>query len=190
MEQDRFDEKNHWAFFDDKPSRSLCKIKDCHNLTHVFCQKCQVHLCLNQTRNCFHRFHRRDLDLLQIRKKLKISPKPTQLLDHEAPEMSKPIVAAMQPMIGISNRDYESDSSKRVFESSVQSKTTKPHRKPRNSEKPTIKGTVAKKYSLRSTSALLISKRTATRVSSRHVMDSNSGSDESTFFYYLKLKRC
>lgn len=188
MEQDRFDETNHWAFFDDKPSRSLCKIKDCHNLTHVFCQKCQVHLCLNQTRNCFHRFHQRDIDLLQFRKKLKITPRPTQSLDGAEPEMPKPIVAAMQPMIETSKRDYKSNSSK-CLQSGTQSKSTKPARKSRNSEKPNIKDPVAKKYSLRSTSALLISKRRATRVSTGHDMDSSSGSDEEAFFHYLKLNR-
>lgn len=69
--QSRFDGKDHWALYDRKPSRSLCKIKGCQNRTHIFCKKCEVYLCLNTTRNCFLRFHIHDVDLLTTRQERK-----------------------------------------------------------------------------------------------------------------------
>lgn len=37
-------------------TRQRCK--HCNYITHVHCEKCKVHLCLNKKRNCFSAFHR------------------------------------------------------------------------------------------------------------------------------------
>lgn len=178
--QDRFDKFDHWPFFDDKPSRSLCKIKDCQNRTHVFCQKCQVHLCLNQTRNCFYQFHQRNIGLLHIRKKTKISPKLIKSLDEAAPKVSTPVVAIMQPVMETSNRAKSGSGGRPALKLVTSSH---PARQPPNSEKPTFKGLLSKKYSLRSTSDR------ATRASTDHDIHSNISSNKSAFFRYLNLKR-
>lgn len=54
---ERFDNLNHWLETDHNGSRSNCKLPGCGMLTHVFCTKCTVHLCVNKNRNCFHQYH-------------------------------------------------------------------------------------------------------------------------------------
>lgn len=48
-----FDTDNHWLIFDDKTSRSRCKLTDCDQFTHACCTKCDKHFCLTSDRNCF-----------------------------------------------------------------------------------------------------------------------------------------
>lgn len=55
----RFDGIDHWLEFDNKFSRSLCKMPGCKMLTNAICTKCYVHLCFNRNRNCFRRYHLR-----------------------------------------------------------------------------------------------------------------------------------
>lgn len=47
----------HWPFFDDKKSRTRCKMPGCSSFTHIFCTKCEIHLCLTSKRNCFYSIH-------------------------------------------------------------------------------------------------------------------------------------
>lgn len=51
-EPEIFDKDNHWLKFDDKNSRSKCKLK-CGGFTHAFCTKCGQHFCFTSMRNCF-----------------------------------------------------------------------------------------------------------------------------------------
>lgn len=64
----RFDKAEHWPFYDQKSSRSLCKIKNCQNRTHVYCEKCDIHLCFNATRNCFYEYHTQNVEVVESRK--------------------------------------------------------------------------------------------------------------------------
>lgn len=59
----RFDGNNHWALHDDKQFRSRCKVKTCNFFSHLYCQKCGVHLCLTSKRNCFYDYHCRPTGL-------------------------------------------------------------------------------------------------------------------------------
>lgn len=53
----RFDGYEHWPAYDNKESRSRCRMLGCKNLTHVECTKCGVHLCFSHNRNCFRNYH-------------------------------------------------------------------------------------------------------------------------------------
>jgi hypothetical protein len=37
--------------------RGMCKLPKCTGRIHMYCMKCQVHLCCEKTRNCFAKFH-------------------------------------------------------------------------------------------------------------------------------------
>lgn len=54
----RFDNFNHFGYHDTKPNASRCKNPGCTYKTHLYCTKCQVHLCLISSRNCFWDFHK------------------------------------------------------------------------------------------------------------------------------------
>lgn len=54
----RDDEKGHWPLFDKKPVESMCKMANCRTPTRVYCEKCDLHLCFNISRNCFYKFHK------------------------------------------------------------------------------------------------------------------------------------
>lgn len=54
----RFDRIDHWPEYDEKESRSNCKMDGCKSLTNVYCMKCKVHLCLRKSKNCFLPFHK------------------------------------------------------------------------------------------------------------------------------------
>lgn len=155
--QNRFDNTNHWASYDDKPSRSLCKIKDCHNLTHVFCTKCQVHLCLIPKRNCFYRFHNHDVDLLNVKKKsitfTKASKEP-QAAPQVPSDEATPVVALPQPVI--QPLKCKTNSTKRLIKSRAQSTKLPPNRKKGSSANKirfatTASFTIKNNYFLRST---------------------------------------
>ncbi len=51
----RLDKTDHWAIWYDK--RLQCKKPNCKYLTSIRCSKCQLSLCCNKQRNCFHEFH-------------------------------------------------------------------------------------------------------------------------------------
>lgn len=48
---------DHCPEYDDKKEATRCKNLNCKNRTHVFCEKCRVHLCFMKGRNCFKTFH-------------------------------------------------------------------------------------------------------------------------------------
>lgn len=58
------DESGHWPLFDKKSSETLCNMKNCQNRTHVYCEKCDLHLCFNASRNCFYKFHKRNYHII------------------------------------------------------------------------------------------------------------------------------
>ena len=51
----RFDGVGHWPKYG---ARLRCKEEGCNKKTHVYCQKCQMNLCLLKERNCFSTFHK------------------------------------------------------------------------------------------------------------------------------------
>lgn len=50
----RLDQIGHFPMHED---RQRCKNGDCVGRSQVVCEKCEVHLCLNNNRNCFKEFH-------------------------------------------------------------------------------------------------------------------------------------
>lgn len=52
----RQDGMHHWPVI--KPTRQRCKKPNYKGQTNVFCEKCEVNLCLNKNSNCFKDFHR------------------------------------------------------------------------------------------------------------------------------------
>lgn len=52
----RFDGIEHWPQIQQN-LRLRCKNDGCTLKTNVYCSKCQVHLCLNASRNCFTNYH-------------------------------------------------------------------------------------------------------------------------------------
>lgn len=53
----RFDRLDHLPDIDEKANASRCKNIGCAKKTHIYCTKCNLHLCLTQRRNCFKLFH-------------------------------------------------------------------------------------------------------------------------------------
>jgi len=54
----RTDTIDHLPEFDDRKYATKCKNKKCEGRrTHVYCLKCNVHLCLDKKSNCFKDFH-------------------------------------------------------------------------------------------------------------------------------------
>ncbi|KAG8253744.1 hypothetical protein J6590_029318 [Homalodisca vitripennis] len=53
----RRDTVDHLPEVDSKKEATRCKNQNCKGKTHVFCTKCQVHLCLLSYRNCFIMYH-------------------------------------------------------------------------------------------------------------------------------------
>jgi hypothetical protein len=51
----QFDSIDHIPDYDQNVAR--CKNTKCIYKSHIFCGKCNVHLCLNKDRNCFRAFH-------------------------------------------------------------------------------------------------------------------------------------
>lgn len=50
---------DHMPQFDENKEATRCKNPGCRQRSHVYCDKCSVHLCLVRNRNCFVSFHRR-----------------------------------------------------------------------------------------------------------------------------------
>lgn len=53
----RLDSLDHLPEFDNKKEATRCKFKNCKGRTHIFCLKCNVHMCFVKERNCFIKFH-------------------------------------------------------------------------------------------------------------------------------------
>lgn len=55
VEDVRKDEVAHWPIFSD--NRGRCKNPGCKGVPKIKCSKCNVHLCLTPSANCFVAFH-------------------------------------------------------------------------------------------------------------------------------------
>lgn len=64
----RYDSTDHLPDVDNKSYGSRCKNENCNSKTHIFCSKCQVHLCLFAGRNCFRQFHTLNVKSPSIKK--------------------------------------------------------------------------------------------------------------------------
>ncbi|XP_068082072.1 piggyBac transposable element-derived protein 3-like [Anabrus simplex] len=53
------DTVDHLPEHDCKKEPTRCKQVKCTQRSHIFCRKCEVHLCINRNRNCFALFHKR-----------------------------------------------------------------------------------------------------------------------------------
>lgn len=53
----RYDQINHLPEVDKNRNSTRCKNEDCKHKSHIWCSKCNVHLCLQSNRNCFKDFH-------------------------------------------------------------------------------------------------------------------------------------
>lgn len=53
----QIDKVDHMPEMDDNKEATRCKNSNCKGKTHVFCIKCNVHLCFVKGRNCFKNFH-------------------------------------------------------------------------------------------------------------------------------------
>lgn len=60
--QIRYDRIDHWIQHDNFYSKTRCKYESCTYSTHVFCEKCKVHLCFTAQRNCYTKFHKKEHD--------------------------------------------------------------------------------------------------------------------------------
>lgn len=49
--------KSHFPLYDTKTHRSRCKLPGCVFFSHLFCEVCEVHLCITSKRNCFYDYH-------------------------------------------------------------------------------------------------------------------------------------
>lgn len=56
----RYDRHDHLPHYDSKDAATRCKNEKCKYSTHVYCSKCNVHLCCTIKRNCFTEFHTND----------------------------------------------------------------------------------------------------------------------------------
>lgn len=56
----RYDKYNHLPMISKESVR--CKNEGCSKKNNVYCQKCKVHLCLMNRRNCFTNFHLLDIN--------------------------------------------------------------------------------------------------------------------------------
>ncbi|CAF2639498.1 unnamed protein product [Rotaria sp. Silwood2] len=55
----RYDNSNHWPLFVSALNNTRCKNDNCSGKTYWQCSKCNVHLCLNSSKNCFNEYHTR-----------------------------------------------------------------------------------------------------------------------------------
>ena len=53
LKEIRLDLLDHMPEFDTKKEASRCKTPNCTGKTHVYCEKCKVHLCFVRGKNCF-----------------------------------------------------------------------------------------------------------------------------------------
>lgn len=57
LEEVRKDQLSHYPEYDDRVEAIRCKYEDCTGRTHVYCVKCNCHLCFTKKKNCFRKFH-------------------------------------------------------------------------------------------------------------------------------------
>lgn len=50
---------DHMPQHTDSNQPTRCKNTGCHGRSRIYCDKCNVHLCLQKERNCFSAFHRK-----------------------------------------------------------------------------------------------------------------------------------
>lgn len=55
----QYDMVDHMPNYDEKKEATRCKMPYCTGKTHVFCDKCNIHLCFVPHRNCFKASHRK-----------------------------------------------------------------------------------------------------------------------------------
>lgn len=55
----RYDGHDHMPLVDEKKENTRCKLEMCKYKSHIYCSKCNVHLCIMKGRNCFANFHSR-----------------------------------------------------------------------------------------------------------------------------------
>ncbi len=55
----QFDMVDHMPNYDEKKEATRCKMPYCTGKTHVFCDKCNIHLCFVPQWNCFRAAHRK-----------------------------------------------------------------------------------------------------------------------------------
>ncbi|XP_054728100.1 piggyBac transposable element-derived protein 3-like [Anastrepha obliqua] len=53
----RYDCLNHWPNFCDKSSKLQCRNTPCKSETQVYCEKCNIPLCMSVKKSCFKEFH-------------------------------------------------------------------------------------------------------------------------------------
>ncbi|KAL7396481.1 hypothetical protein ABVT39_006460 [Epinephelus coioides] len=53
----QYDMVDHMPNYDEKKEATRCKMPNCTGKTHVFCDKCNIHLCFVPQRNCFKAAH-------------------------------------------------------------------------------------------------------------------------------------
>ncbi|CAG5017496.1 unnamed protein product [Parnassius apollo] len=55
----QYDTVDHLPEYDQKKEATRCKNPGCKGKTHVYCLKCEIHLCFTGERNCFRKFHQK-----------------------------------------------------------------------------------------------------------------------------------
>lgn len=55
----QYDTVDHLPEYDKKKEATRCKKTGCKGKTHVYCKKCEIHLCFTSDRNCFRTFHQK-----------------------------------------------------------------------------------------------------------------------------------
>lgn len=55
----QYDYVDRVSNFDMNKEATRCKMHQCGGRTHIYCDKCNVHLCLTRNKNCFAQFHRK-----------------------------------------------------------------------------------------------------------------------------------
>ena len=58
----QYDNTDHMPQFDIKKEATRCKLQECKSRSHIYCDKCNVHLCLTSKKNCFATFHRKSVN--------------------------------------------------------------------------------------------------------------------------------
>lgn len=53
----RYDQRGHFPKFDEQKNATRCKNENCAARTHMYCVKCNVHLCIAKNKDCFNDFH-------------------------------------------------------------------------------------------------------------------------------------
>ena len=52
----RHDNIDHFPVYKDK--RERCKLPGCKSTSYIYCQKCELYLCIDKSKNCFWKFHK------------------------------------------------------------------------------------------------------------------------------------